>query len=195
MFYTSSLPIAEKIYLSDGSLSYAQDLNVGDKILSIRVTQDGVEDVSDIFTKIIAKDRIVHEYEVCEATVYSAEGFDQQSFGYINNNKIQHNQYIAIKLTDLGFDGYEAKYNEIKNKENALVPFTISNVDEIVKSGKKGYGNSYTLKKNLDLSFTETKILSTPPASNLLTQAYSLKLIGGHFYFTQNFIILSDGIG
>jgi len=195
MFYNSSLPIPEKVYLSDGKLSYPQDLNVGDKILSIKVTQDGIKDVSDIFTKIVAGDRIVHEYEVCEATVYSAECFDQQSFGYINNNKIQHNQYIAIKLTDLGFDGYELKYNKIKDKENALAPFTILNVDEIVKSGKKGYGSSYTLQKNIDLSFTETKILSTPKSSNLLTQAYSLKLIGGHFYFTKNFIVLANGVG
>ena len=71
MFYNSSLPISEKIYLSDGSLSYVNDLKVGDKVLSIKVTQDGIEDVSDIFTKIIAGDRIVHEYELCEASIYS----------------------------------------------------------------------------------------------------------------------------
>jgi hypothetical protein len=194
MFYNSSLPIAEKIYLSDGSLSYAQDLNVGDKVLSIRVTQDEVEDVSDIFTKIISGDRIIHEYEICEAEIYSAATDSLAHFRYINQNKIQKNQYIAIKLTDLGFDGYEAKYNKIKNKENALLAFTVSNIDEIVKSGKRGQGSSYTLKKSLDASFTETKIITTS-ASSIFEQAYSLKLNRGHFYFTENFIVLSDGIG
>jgi hypothetical protein len=194
MFYNSSLPISEKIYLSDGSLSYANDLKVGDKVLSIKVTQDGIEDVSDIFTKIIAEDRIVHEYEICEASIYSAESNDMSHFMYVNKSKIHKNQYIAIKLNDLGFDGYEAKYNKIKNKENFLSAFSISNIDEIVKSTQKGYGHSSILKKNAESYFTETEAV-VPPGRTIFEQAYSLKLNGGHFYFTKNFIVLSNGIG
>jgi hypothetical protein len=194
MFYNSSLPIGEKIYLSDGSLSYAQDLNVGDKVLSIKVTQDGIEDVSDIFTKIISGDRIVHKYEVCEATVYSAEVNSLTHFRYINQNKIHKNQYIAIKLNDLGFDGYESKYNIVKDQENTFSAFTITNLDEIVKGVRYGYGKSYILKKNLESLFTETEVRKTSDRS-IFEQAYSLKLNGGHFYFTENFIVLANGVG
>lgn len=194
MFYNSSLPIPEKIYLSDGRLSYPQDLNVGDKILSIKVTQDGIKDVSDIFTKIVAGDRIVHEYEICEASVYSVESYNMAHFTYVNQNKIHKNQYIAIKLNDLGFDGFETKYNKIKDKKDSLTPFTIANIDEIVKSGQKGYSNSFMLKKNAESSFTETEI-TVPPGRTFFEQAYSLKLNEGHFYFTKNFIVLANGIG
>lgn len=194
MFYNSSLPIGEKIYLSDGSLSYAQDLNVGDKVLSIKVTQDGIEDVSDIFTKIISGDRIVHEYEVCEATVYSAEVNSLTHFRYINQNKIHKNQYIAIKLNDLGFDGYESKYKIVKDKENTFSAFTITNLDEMVKGVRYGHGKSYILKKNLESLFTETEVRKTSDRS-IFEQAYSLKLNGGHFYFTENFIVLANGVG
>jgi len=194
MFYDSSLPLSEKVYLSNGSLSYPQDLNAGDKVLSIKVTQDGIEDVSDIFTKIIAGDRIVHEYEICEASLYSAESNNMTDFTYVNQNRIQKNQYIAIKLNDLGFDGYEAKYNKIKDKENALAAFTIANIDEIAKGTQKGYSRSSILKKNTESSFTETEAV-VPPGRTVFDQAYSLKLNEGHFYFTKNFIVLANGIG
>lgn len=194
MFYNSSLPISEKIYLSDGSLSYVNDLKVGDKVLSIKVTQDGIEDVSDIFTKIVAGDRIVHEYELCEASIYSLASHDMAHFTYVNQNKIHKNQYIAIKLNDLGFDGYEAKYNKIKNKENVLSAFSISNIDEIAKSTQKGYIRSSILKKNAESSFTETEAIVSP-GRTIFEQAYSLKLNGGHFYFTKNFIVLANGVG
>jgi hypothetical protein len=194
MFYSASVPIGERVYLGNGSLSYAQDLNVGDKVLSIKVTQDGIEDVSDIFEKIIAGDRIVHEYEICEATLYSAEINSLAHFRYINQNRIHKNQYIGIKLNDLGFDGYESKYNKIKDKESVLPVFSIANLDEIVKSKRYGYGISHTLKKNLDGSFTETEAVHNSERS-IFDQAYSLKLNGGHFYFTENFIVLANGIG
>jgi hypothetical protein len=194
MFYYSSLPMSEKVYLSNGSLSSAQKLNVGDKVLSIKITQDGIKDVSDIFTKIISGDRIVHEYEICEAEVYSAGVQNQAHFRYVNQNKIHKNQYIAIRLNDLGFEGYELKYNKIKNKENFLSAFTLANIDEISKSHHRGYNNSYILKKNLESSFMETEA-ETISRQSIFEQAYSLKLNGGHFYFTTNFIVLADGIG
>jgi hypothetical protein len=194
MLYNSSLPISEKIYLSDGSLSYPQDLNAGDKILSIKVTQDGIEDVSDIFTKIIAGDRIVHEYEICEAFLYSAESNNMTDFSYVNQNRIHKNQYIAIKLNDLGFDGYESKYNKIKDKQNNLPAFIIANIDEVIKGEREGYANSSILKKNAESYFIETEAFVSP-ARIVFDQAYSLKLKGGHFYFTKNFIVLADGMG
>lgn len=194
MFYNSSLPLSEKVYLSNGSLSYPQDLNAGDKVLSIRVTQDGIEDVSDIFTKIIAGDRIVHEYEICEASLYSAESNNMTDFTYVNQNRIQKNQYIAIKLNDLGFNGYKSKYNKIKDKQNDLTAFIIANIDEVIMGERDGYGNSSILKKNAESSFAETEVFVSP-GRTVFDQAYSLKLKGGHFYFTKNFIVLADGIG
>jgi hypothetical protein len=194
MFFHSSLPISEKIYLSDGSLSSIEKINVGDKVLSIKVTQDGIKDVSDIFTKIIAEDRIVHEYEICEAEVYSAGFNNQAHFIYVNKNKIHKNQYIAIKLSDLGFKGYELKYNQIKNKENISAAFSIANIDETEKGKKKGYGSTYILKKGLEESFIETEA-SMVSKEAIFEQAHALKLNGGHFYFTKNFIVLANGIG
>jgi len=194
MFYNASLPISEKIYLSDGSLSYVQDLKAGDKILSIKVTQDGIEDVSDIFTKIIAGHRIIYKYEICEASVYSAESYNMAHFTYVGQNKIQKNQYIAIKLKNLGFEEYDLKYNTIKDKINELAPFTVANIDEIAKGIQNGYNSSHILKKNLEEPFIETEAVFLP-ARAIFEQAYSLKLNGGHFYFTKNFIVLANGIG
>lgn len=191
MIYTSSLPIAEKIYLSNGSLAYAQDLRVGDKVLSIKVTQDGIEDVSDVFTKIIEGDRIIHEYEICEAEVYSVQSNSLTHFRYVDKNKIHKSQYIAIKLNDLGFNGYESKFNKITNKENA---FLVANIDEVVKSARRGYTKNYILKKSLEESFIETEI-NVVSKHSIFEQAYSLKLNNGHFYFTENFIVFAGGIG
>ena len=61
MAYISSLSFLDKVYLSDGTLSFVKDLKVGDKVLSIKVTQEGIKDVSDIFTKIINNHRVVYE--------------------------------------------------------------------------------------------------------------------------------------
>ena len=69
MAYISSLSLLDKVRLSDGTLSFVKDLKVGDKVLSIKVTQEGIKDVSDIFTKIIKNHRVVYEYEFCEATI------------------------------------------------------------------------------------------------------------------------------
>jgi hypothetical protein len=195
MFYNSPLSIFEKVYLSDGSLSYAQDLKVGDKVLSIKITQDNIKDISDIFTKIIAGDRVVHDYEMCEATVYSVESQKMSQLTYVNTSRIQKNQYIAIKLNNLGFKGYESKINEIaKKKDNTVMPFTLANIQEMEVDRALRNNTSCILQKNSedvivempDFSITENKGFD---------QSYSLTLDGGHFYFTKNFIVLANGVG
>lgn len=203
MSYISSLSFLDKVYLSDGTLSFVKDLKVGDKVLSIRVTQEGIKDVSDIFTKIINNHRVVYQYEFCEATIYSLERQAFSKLTFVNKKKIQKNQYVAIKLNNLGLDEHELKYNQLTqdNKNNNSF-FTIANIEELYYKDKQAYSlrsniknpEVFTLKKNIDNSFTETRINSVLD-SHGTENSCSLVINGGHFYFTKNFILLSDGIG
>ena len=169
MAYISSLSFLDKVYLSDGTLSFVKDLKVGDKVLSIKVTQEGIKDVSDIFTKIINNHRVVYEYEFCEATIYSLERQAFSKLTFVNKKKIQKNQYVAIKLNNLGLDEHELKYNELKeDNESNNSFFTVANIEELYYKDKQGYSlrsniknpEVFTLKKNIDNSFTETRINS-----------------------------------
>lgn len=182
MLNLASLPLSEKVYLADKTLINATDLQVGDKILSLKITKDGINDISDILTKIIDADETVSNYEICEATVYSAQKYQQEDLLTLNNGvKIKKNQYIVVK--DLSNNNLEFSINNIEaiqNKHHNMLTSEI-NTCSINKDFSEDLSNLFKINKIDSIT------------NNVgLNWAYSIKIVGGHFYFTENFIVLAE---
>jgi hypothetical protein len=201
MFINASLPIIEKVYLADKTLSYVQDLKVGDKILSLKITEQNVNSISDIYKNYINNgQRFFSNYEIGEATIFSAEKKDYVRFDQFKNKKIVNSQYIITRPFFL----YNVTNLNQDIAENSLM---ISTTKEI----KKSYANSEKIYNNVDeielsyqtaqlsknvfsdpdriIDFQSTGKINKFPS---LSTAYSLSIVGGHFYFTENFIVLAE---
>jgi hypothetical protein len=196
MLTFGSLPPTEKIYLADKTLVTAQELKIGDKILSLKITQNGINNISDIFTNIIDNNnRIVYDYEICEATVFSSQIEERSNYIRFNKNKIKGSQYIITNPYALkGIQNFE-EYLE-KRKTSTIDPFMISNLDE-VKFMASYNTRDLTLRKinkdflpDLSDLFKEIEIQKFELEKTAIS--YALTLLNGHFYFTENFIVLAE---
>lgn len=193
-----SLPVNEKIYLTDRSLIYADDLKVGDKILGIKVTQNGIKSISDVYKNIINQGRIIYDYEFCEATIYSKLKEDRQSMSKLNDKKIRNTQYIVSEPMPLKIIKDMSDYNSycINNENNSLTPFMIINMSELYLEDKSdNAGKINILKvagKNSDNNFIKESF-NVFDEYKIKASAYSLSITNAHFYCTENFIIFPLG--
>ena len=193
-----SLPVKEKIYLADRTLVYADDLKVGDKILGIKVTQNGIKSISDVYKNIINNGRIVYDYEFCEATVYSKLKEDRQSMSKFNDKMIKDTQYIVSEPMPLKIIKDMSDYNNyyVNSQSNNLMPFMIVNMDELYLKNELENGNKINILKvagqNSDTDFIKESF-NVFDGYNKKTSAYSLSITNAHFYCTENFIIFPLG--
>lgn len=198
MFTFGSVPFSEKVYLSNKTLVEPQNLAIGDKLLSLKITEDNINNISDIFSNIIdTKKRIIYKYEICEAVLFSSQFQKNIYCEKVNNKAINKKQYIATKPFQIkglyGYNDYDVNNNQ---KKFSVPPFMISNIDEI-KRVRPQTMHSYKIKKinkeyspNLSDIFNEEEI--TDLGKEVESSLYSLTILGGHFYFTENFIVLAD---
>lgn len=199
MLTFGSISPKEKIYLADKTLVDPKELKIGDKVLSLKIKQDNIKNISDIFENIIDTDnRIIYNYEICEATVFSTQIEENANFvNFNNNNKIKDSQFIATTpYNKKGIKNYQ-QYVDTNNQLD-VKPFMISNIKELnVAKNSSSKNFSYTIKKiNKDFTpdlfdlFKEEEIDNIGMSNNGIS--YSLSLLEGHFYFTQNFIVLAE---
>ena len=198
MLTFGSISPKEKIYLADKTLVDPKELKIGDKVLSLKIKQDGINNISDIFENIIDTDnRIIYNYEICEAIVFSAQIEENTNFVNFNNNKIKDSQFIATTpYNKKGIKNYQQYVDT--NRQLDIKPFMISNMKELnVAKNSSGKDFSFKIKKiNKDFTpdlfnlFKEEEINNIGISNNGIS--YSLSLLGGHFYFTQNFIVLAE---
>jgi hypothetical protein len=198
MLSIPSLPVNEKVYLADRTLVYADDLKVGDKILGIKVTQNGIKGISDVYKNIINNGRIVYDYEFCEATVYSKVKEDRQSMSKFNDKRIRDTQYIVSEPMPLKIIKDMSDYNSycINNQSNDLSPFMIINMDELYLEDELDDGGKINMLKvagqNSDNKFIKQSF-NVFDGYDIKASAYSLSITNAHFYCTENFIIFPLG--
>jgi hypothetical protein len=201
MLINASLPITEKIYLADKTLAYAKDLKIGDKILSLKITEDDVNDIADIYKNYInSGNRVFSNYEIGEATIFSAEKTDSIKFDTFKNKKITTDQYILT----LPFPFFDAKNFNKNIVENSLMISTSREIQRSYNSSEKTSIDVDQLEETFQIAQINKNISSTLNDQisfqgtgkinkfSVPSGAYSLSIVGGHFYFTENFIVLAE---
>lgn len=178
-----SLSINEKIYLSNKTLIEVKNLKVGDKILSLKVKDDEIKDIVDIYKKYIIQNKPIENFEISESEVYSISINNEKTTPFIELNKspINHYKYIAIESYKSSFtpdfilqDAYTLNFigDEYKRKIKKLNPlFSTENLENL----KIFIDYDYNKNKNKEYHDSSTKI----------------DIIDGHFYFTENFVVFA----
>jgi hypothetical protein len=195
MLTLPSLTANEKVYLANKTLVSPDNLKVGDKILGVRVKQDNIKSISDVYTKIINEDRIIHSYEFCEATVYSTSKEDKTVISAFNDKKIKGTQYILIEPIPLKTLKSLSNYNN-EHIENNLVPLMPININELKIENKTENINDIKILKvseegSSEMFFKEDIRFFQDYDDKVST--YSLTITGAHFYCTENFIVFALG--
>jgi hypothetical protein len=183
MFPNGAISIDEKIYLSNKTLINAKDLKVGDKILSLKILDSEIYDFIDIYNKYIALPNLIKKFELCEAQVYSIfiNESDSTNFIELNKNPIKNSQYIGI--------------NNILHQENIINSFilmesyiaTLVNTSDKIIKLNPFFSTEQLNVLNIfsDYDFNKTKNKEYKKSS------IALNIVGGHFYFTENFVVFS----
>lgn len=183
--FLGAIPLSEKIYLSNKTLVNAEDLKVGDKVLSLKILDEDIKDSIDFYEKYIKEEKQVDNFELSEATVYSVY-LDKESRGKfvkIGNQFIHHGQYIAAGQF---FEGTNAPIFGFY--KSWTIPH-LSNLDNV---------KILKLKKDFStLDLDQLKIFDYQDFDSteelLESDSVSINIVGGHFYFTENFILFAGG--
>lgn len=189
--FLGAIPLSEKIYLSNKTLVNIEDLKVGDKILSLKVLDNNIKDSIDFYEKYIKKEKQVDNFELSEATVYSVY-LDKESKGKfvkMGNQFVHHGQYIAAgQFSDIELKDEEKNIPIFGFYKSWTIPH-LSNLDDL-KILKLKQNFSTDDEENLKIfdyqDFDSTEEL-------LESDSASINIVGGHFYFTENFILFAGG--
>lgn len=177
-----SLSINEKIYLSNKTLVEVKNLKVGDKILSLKVKDDEIKDIVDIYKKYIVENEPIKNFEISESEVYSVYINNEKTTPFIELNKfpINHYKYIAVDYTSnfsKNFILREAYMltlidDEHKRKIRKLNPlFSTENLENLE------IFIDYDYSKNKNKEYHDSSI--------------KIDIVDGHFYFTENFVVFA----
>lgn len=175
-----SLSINEKIYLSNKTLIEVKNLKVGDKILSLKIKDDEIKDIVDIYKKYIIQNKPIENFEVSESEVYSISINNKKTTPFIELNKssINHYKYIAVESRFVSNFILQNAYilnfisDEYKRKIKKLNPiFSTENLENLE------IFIDYDYNKNKNKEYHDSSI--------------KIDIVDGHFYFTENFVIFA----
>ena len=167
----------------------AEDLKVGDKVLSLKILDEDIKDSIDFYEKYIKEKKQVDNFQLSEATVYSVY-LDKESRGKfvkMGNQFVHHGQYIATAMPE----------ERVFSKENPPIldfykSWTVPHI--------KGLTNIKIVKLKKDFSTLDSEELKIfdyqdfDSTEELLeSNSFSINIVGGHFYFTENFILFAGG--
>jgi len=180
-------PIGTKVYLEDKTLKNIEDLQFGDKVLSIKIKNSENLNPSKFYYKYITSNTTPQSLSIknedvilCSATVYSVF-VDQNftSFNSLNDKRLLSTNPILIQ-TD-----FESEDMYLKNVNNII---NILTSDQSLQYFIKSLDPNHL---NIDRSFLETKIDSFN--LNIAKQGFvSLELLDNYFFLTEDFICFSD---
>lgn len=180
-------PIGTKVYLENKTLKNIEDLQFGDKVLSIKIKNSENLNPSKFYYKYITSNTTPQALSIknkdvilCSATVYSVF-VDQNftSFNSLNDKKLLSTNPILIQ-TD-----FESEDMYLKNVNNII---NILTSDQSLQYFIKSLDSNHL---NIDRLFLETKIDNFN--LNIVKQGFvSLELLDNYFFLTEDFICFSD---
>jgi hypothetical protein len=180
-----SIPIGTKIYLSDKTLIKVEDLKIGDEVLSIKILDDEIEDLFDLYKKYLYSHKeFISSFKInfTKAKV-SNKLLDKTSreFVFINDVPIGRNKIILVA---------DEKFYSGNDK---ILNYTIASAQKILQKS-----NNFKISSiNIDFSTSEDTFFINNHINNISlktneTPSFNLSIIGGDFYFTENFIIMAN---
>jgi hypothetical protein len=182
-------PIGTKVYLENKTLKNIEDLQFGDKVLSIKIKNSENLNPSEFYYKYITSKTTPQALSIknedvilCSATVYSVfvdKNFINSSFNSLNDKRLLSTNPILIQ-TD--FESGDMYLKNVNNIINILI--SDQSLQHFIKSLDPNH-------LNIDRSFLETKIDSFN--LNITEQSFvSLELLDNYFFLTEDFICFSD---
>ena len=180
-------PIGTKVYLEDKTLKNIEDLQFGDKVLSIKIKNSENLSPSEFYYKYITsngtpKARSIKNEDVilCSAKVYSV--FIDKNFKILNslNEKMLLGTNSILMQTS-----FESEDMYLKN------------VNKIINTLTFDQSFQYFLKSlnpnplNMDQSFLQRKIDNFSQDIEMQGLVY-LELLDNYFFLTEDFICFSD---
>jgi hypothetical protein len=177
-----SLSINEKIYLSNKTLVEVKNLKVGDKILSLKVKDDEIKDIVDIYKKYIIQNKPIENFEVSESEVYSISINNEKITPFIELNKspINHYKYIAVD--------YKTRFASDFMLQNA---YTLNIIDEEYKRKIRKLNPSFSTENLENLEIFIDYDYSKNKNKEYHDSSIKIDIADGHFYFTENFVIFA----
>jgi hypothetical protein len=180
-------PIGTKVYLEDKTLKNIEDLQFGDKVLSIKIKNTENLSPSEFYYKYITSKTTPQVLSIknedvilCSATVYSVF-VDQNftNFNSLNDKRLLSTNPILIQTDFESEDMYLKNVNSIIN---------ILTSDQSLQYFIKSLDPNHL---NIDRSFLEIKIDNFN--LNIAKQGLvSLELLDNYFFLTEDFICFSD---
>jgi hypothetical protein len=180
-------PIGTKVYLENKTLKNIEDLQFGDKILSIKIKNTENLSPSEFYYKFRTSNTTPQEFSIknkdvvlCSATVYSVfvdKNF--KNFNSLNEKMLLNTSPILIQTDFESEDMYLKNVNDIIN---------ILTSDQSLQYFIKSLDANHL---NIDQSFLEIKIDNFN--LNIVKQGLvSLELLDNYFFLTEDFICFSD---
>jgi len=181
--FLGAIPLSEKIYLSNKILVNAEDLKVGDKVLSLKVLDANIKDSIDFYDNYIKQPKQIEKFELTEATIYSVY-LDRESRGKfvkIGNHFVHHGQHIAASWPN-------AENSNFGFYQSWSLPY--QNIDGLAVLKLK---QNFSTEDLESLKIFEYQNFNNLEEEFLEENSVSINLVGGHFYFTENFILFAGG--
>lgn len=180
-------PIGTKVYLENKTLKNIEDLQFGDKVLSIKIKNLENLKPSGFYYNCITLNNTPQALSIknsdvtlCSATVYSVfidKNF--KNFSSLNEKMLLSTNSILIQEDFESDDMYLKNVNSITNRLTS---------DQSLQYFIKSLDANHL---NIDRSFLETKIDNFNP--NVVKQGLvSLELLDNYFFLTEDFICFSD---
>lgn len=181
--FLGAIPLNEKIYLSNKTLINIEDLKVGDKLFSLEVIDKDIKDSIDFYDKYIVPGKEIENFKLTEAEVYSVY-FEKQNRGKfikVIDQFIHHGQYIAASWPN----GDNNKFGFYKSWS-----FAHQNTDGLKILKLKSNFSTEDLEK---LKIFDYQDFNNLEEELLEDNSASINIVGGHCYFTENFVLFAGG--
>ena len=182
-------PIGTKVYLENKTLKNIEDLQFGDKVLSIKIKNLKNLNPSEFYYKYRAskgtpKALAIKNEDVvlCSATVYCV---------FIDKNVKTTNSLNEKKLLDTNSILIQTEFES--------EDMYLKSVNKIIDTLKFDQSFQYYIKSlnpnhpNMDQSFLQIKIDNFTPETNTQGLVY-LELLDNYFFLTEDFICFSDSM-
>ncbi len=182
MLKKGALSINEKIYLSNKTLIDAKDLKIGDKILSLKILDDEINDIVDIYKKYIIENKPIENFELVESEIYSVDIINEKTTGFIelNENPIKNSQYICVDCT-------KEPSHKFLLREAYMIPL----IDSEYKTKIRKLNPLFSTEELNSLKiFTDYEYIKKQN-KEYYKESINLDIINGHFYFTEYFIVFA----
>lgn len=184
-----AIPAGTKIYLEDRTLINIEDISIGDKLLSLKIEDDSINNSFDFYKKYVSDKSIKipkNKLSFSSATVYQINLLKEiPSSQYYKT--MYYNNPIFVDFLDNDIAISEIKdslYEEDKPEDIKIKKENFRNFENFITFSRNSFKEDY-----LDEIFNKDsfQMQSSNAVDFGISPYYSLSLLDNYFYFSENF--------